>query len=119
MCSTDCGEHDTLARAAMFSYVDPRSRLETIFATISAMVVVVFSFLTWFVVVGLALLYTTGVKLPGTSTEGTAIIFFFVGTMCTLYAVSLIFLIWYLYRRRFVRKQGEQLKLLIGHNYST
>lgn len=91
----------------MFSYVDPRSKLETIFATLSATVVVVFSFLAWFVVVGLALIYTIGVKLPGTSTEGTAIIFFFVGVLCTLYVVSSAFLFWYLLRRRYVRRQGE------------
>ena len=95
----------------MFSYVDSRSRLETIFSALAAMVVVSFSFLAWFGVVGLALLYTLGIKLPAPSALGTAIVFFAVGAFFTLYLISLAFLLWFLYRRRFVRREGESRKL--------
>ncbi len=94
----------------MFSHVDNRSRLETIFATLTAIIVVTISFLAWFVVVGLALLYALGIKLPGPTPVATAAIFFVLGASGSLYLISLAFLVWYLYRRRFVRKEGESHK---------
>ena len=91
----------------MFSEVDCRSKLETVFVTLASIVVVGFGFIVWFAAVGLTLLYALGAKLPGTSTLSTAVIFFLVGAVCMLYVVSLAFVAWYLYRRRSSKRFGE------------
>lgn len=103
----------------MLNIIDWSSRLEIACLLLSIVFVILFSATLWILVVGTALLYTFGVKLPSASSIsiGTGVAIGFIGGLSgALDLTSVAFIVQYFYKRRAPRKhpKGKLLELYQG-----